>query len=268
MVVTAHQNDLVLDRKSIDRIGYEPNLYDFIENGSGSSIESELNERIETPFSKSLAWTKIESGNAARLDMADGLSIYGFAQHLLRRNLAALCFMKKRHADFLAGKMADFTEEEREIHQYIEEISGGPHTLFREGALETLLPEDAFAANVMICQSPVPFRTSTNPTLAISYPGRDSIFGEMFNSLRTWWLPLDRHWGAFIVVGGPAGFTKEEVSEDFARVLNRQYLSQLTLGNARYMIADDPFLEADLEWAGFAFEHSTTRGFRYRLRSD
>ena len=28
--------------------------------------------------------------------------------------------------------------------------------------------------------------------------------GAMLNSLRTWWLALDRHWGTFIIADHPA----------------------------------------------------------------
>jgi hypothetical protein len=267
VTIEAHQNVLVLGRKSIDQIGYEPNLHDFVENGDSGSIENNLNKTIETPFSNNRTWKKIESGNAVSLDLADGVSIYGFARHLQRRNLATLRFIESRHADFINGSLGAFFDEEREMHQRIDEMPGGPHKLFRESALDTMLPLDADLIGVMICRSHVPLRTSTNPTLMVSYPGGNSIFGEMFNSLRTWWLPLDRCWGAFIVLGGPAGFSTTEMPEDCARVLNRLYLTQLRHGEARYMIADDPFLEPDLEWAGFAFEQRTTHGFRYRLRS-
>jgi hypothetical protein len=266
MTVEAHRNSLVLDRKSIDRIGYEPNLHDFVEDSARGSIEGALNDTIETPFSSGRTWGKIESGNAETLDAGDGLSIYGFAQHLQRRNLATLRFMEARHARFLAGDFREFTEEERAMHQGIEEMPGGPHRVFREGALDTMLPNDANSINVMVCRSPVPFRTSTNPTLMVSYPGRVSVFGEMFNSLRTWWLSLDRHCGAFVVAGGPPGFSNSAVTEEVIRMVNQIYLTQLRHGNARYMIADDPFLEADLEWAGYAFEKHTTHGFRYRAR--
>jgi hypothetical protein len=86
----------------------------------------------------------------------------------------------------------------------------------------------------------------------------------MFNSLRTWWLTLDRHWGALIIAGGPSGFSVGAVPADLARLINRQYLVQLLAGNARYMLADDGLLAEDLEWAGFSFERQTARGFRFQ----
>ena len=130
--------------------------------------------------------------------------------------------------------------------------------------MDSLLPADADVINVIVCQTPNRLRSSTNPTVTISYPGRKSIFGAMFNSLRTWWITLDRHWGAFIVAGGPSGFSLNLITPELTRVVNRQYLTQFLHGDARYMLADDDFIATDLDWAGFVFDQKTTRGSRYR----
>jgi hypothetical protein len=266
-VVERHRNVLVADRKSIDWIGFEDGLHDFVENGVEGSIESTLNKTIESPFSGSQTWAKIESGNFAALDALDGLSIYGFALHLQRRNLATHRFLRHEHARFLNGALRDLTDDERDMHQWLAETPDGAHRLFREGAVDTLLPEDASAINVMVCHAPIPFRSSTNPTLIVSQPGKESVFGAMFNSLRTWWLTLDRHWGAFIIAGGPPGFSSQAVEPAVARIINRRYLVQMLHGDARYMLGDDPERESDLAWAGFVFQQRTTRGFRYRAES-
>lgn len=266
-IVERHRDILVADRKSIDRIGYEEGLHDFVEGGVAGSIEHSLNEMIETPFSDSGTWAKIESNGFAALDETDGLSIYGFARHLQRRNLATLHFMEREHMLFLDGKLSGLSEEEQEMHRWLAETPGGAHRLFREGALDTSLPDDAHAINVMLCQAPIPLRSSTNPTLVVSEPGRESVFGEMFNSLRTWWLTLDRHWGAFIVAGGPPGFSSHRVEPEVARVINRVYLVQLLHGSARYMLAEDSNLEDDFVWAGFELKQRTTKGFRYAADS-
>lgn len=265
MIVERHGDVLAADRKSIGSIGYEERLHDFVDDGTTRSVEAEINKTIETPFSKSETWEKIESGRFDSLNELDSLSIYGFARHLQRRNLNMLRFMGTENVRFIAGELRNLTDEERAMHEWIASNPGGAHLLFREGALDTMIPEDAPIINIMLCHSPILLRSSTNPTLMISVPGRKSVFGEMFNSLRTWWLTLDRHWGVFIIAGGPPGFTKNDMPEDAARLVNRQYFTQLTHGDARYILADDPFLESDLEWAGYGFEQRTTHGFRYRL---
>lgn len=265
MVLERHRDVVVADRKSIESIGYEERLHDYDDNGSPASIERALNRAIETPFSESPTWLKISSGNCASFDESDRLPLYGFARHLQLRNHEMLRFIEMQHARFLAGELEDeLTDDERDMHAWIAADPGGAHKLFRAGAMETMLPADASEISVTICQVPIALRSSTNPAVRLSHPGRDSVFGATFNSLRTWWLALDRHWGAFIVAGGPAGFGIEAAPSDFARVVNRQYLVQFLEGNARYMLADDAFLGEDLEWAGFTFAQRTTRGFRYR----
>lgn len=267
-VLERHRDILIADRKSIDGIGYEERLHDYVYDGAPASIEGDLNKVIETPFSSSPTWSKISSGNCASLDASDRLPIYGFAQHIQRRNLETLRFIDAEHARFLAGELdGDLSDEERDMHEWMTASLGGAHALFRAGALETMLPADADAIKVMVCRASIAFRTSTNPAVVISHPGQDSVFGEMFNSLRTWWLTLDKHWGAFIIAGGPSGFSIREVPVEVARVVNRQYLVQFIKGGARYLLADDDFVGLDLEWAGFAFEQRTTRGFRYRAAS-
>jgi hypothetical protein len=265
MVLERHRDVVVANRKSIESIGYEERLHDYDDNGVSASIEDGLNKAIETPFSKNTTWLKIRAGNCASLDESDRLPLYGFARHLQLRNLETLRFIETQHTRYLTGDLEDeLTVEERDMHAWIASDPGAAHELFRAGAMETMLPADASAINVIVCKTPIALRSSTNPAIRLSHPGNDSIFGAMFNSLRAWWLTLDRHWGAFIVAGGPSGFSAEAVPPDLARLVNRQYLVQLLEGSARYMLADDEFLDEDLEWAGFTPSQRTARGFRYR----
>ena len=130
--------------------------------------------------------------------------------------------------------------------------------------MDTSLPPDAHAINVMVCYSPIALRSSTNPTLLISTPGRQSVFGSFFNDLRTWWLTLDRYWGVFIIAGGPPGFSNLPMPAGAARVINRQYLVQHQNSlSVRYLVADDELLDEDLAWAGYRFEQRTTHGARW-----
>jgi hypothetical protein len=197
MVLERHRDIVVADRKSINRIGYEEGLHDYDGNGAPVSIEGELNKVIETPFSTGPTWSKISSGNCAKLDQSDRLPLYGFARHLQRRNIEMLRFIETEQARFLAGDLdGDLSDEEREMHEWIAASPGSAHMLYRAGAMDTMLPGDASGIGVIVCQAPIALRTSTNPTVVFSHPGRESVFGAMFKSLRTWWLPLERHWGS------------------------------------------------------------------------
>ncbi|NMN06723.1 MULTISPECIES: DUF4238 domain-containing protein [unclassified Novosphingobium] len=267
-VVERHGDVLAIDRKSIDRIGYEDALHDYVENGVAGSIEGPINHVIETPFSKGPTWKKIVEGQSAALSDADKVPIYGFARHLQRRNLETLRFIEAESTRFTGGHLdADLDEDEREMHAWIAASADHAHALFREGAMDTTIPADADTIKVMVCHSPVPFRTSTNPTLMISAPGRQSVFGAVFNDLRTWWLTLDRTCGAFIIAGGPPGLSHSTMPPDAARMINRQYLVQHANSmTVRYLLADDPYLDDDLRWAGYGFDRTTTHGARWQKR--
>lgn len=269
MVLEQHRDVLVADRKSIDRVGYEEALHDYDDDSGPASIEGDLNRLIETPFATSATWSKISSGASDTLSTKDKLPIYMFARHLQRRNLETLRFIETEHARVRAeGFDAEIDGEERDMHRWIEASADGAHALFRQGAIDIMPPADASAINVMICRSPIALRTSTNPTLIFSHPGEDSVFGPFFKSLRTWWLTLDRQWGAFVVAGGPPGFSNNSLPLDAARVINQRYLVQHQNSlSVRYLIADDDYLAGDLEWAGYRHEQRTTRGFRYRKAS-
>ena len=257
---------VVSDRKSIDRIGYEDRLYDYSDGGASASIEGELNLAIETPFAGSETWSKISSGAWESLGIQDRLPLYGFARHLQRRNLETLRFIEAQDARFRANDHdPDMPDEERAMHAWIASSPDNAHALFRDGAVDTTLPEDAHAINVMVCRSPIALRTSTSPAVRISDPGRESAPGPFINLLRTWWLALDRQCGAFIVAGGPPGFSNSLMPADAARVINRQYLVQLLNSRwVRYMIGDDEFLDDDLAWAGYTLAAGTTHGHRWQ----
>lgn len=125
MTLERHGRMLAADRKSIVSIGYEEGLHDFEEDGVSRSVEGEINKVIETPFSASRTWGKIENGACADLTASDSLPIYGFARHLQRWNLATLRFMEAENARFRAGELTDLTAEERAMHERLANTPGG-----------------------------------------------------------------------------------------------------------------------------------------------
>lgn len=195
----------------------------------------------------------------------NALIVISCATRSIVRNLETLRFIEQQRERFAAGELEDeLTDEERAMHEWLAADPDAAHALFRSGAMETLLPSDASQINVMVCHSRVGMRTSTNPAIRVSFPGIGSIHGPMFDTLRTWWLSLDKHWGAFIVLGGPPGFSSGSVDGDVIRVINRSYLTQFLEGGARYLIAEDSYIAEDLRWAGFERNGSSER-FTRRL---
>lgn len=265
-VLERHRDIVSADRKSIDRIGYEKRLHDYELDGRSASIERVLNEAIEDPFSKSSTWQKITDGRFRELGEEDRLPLYGFARHLQVRNIEMLRFIENQSRRFLRGELdAELTDDERDMHQWIASNPDAAHELFRAGALATTLPADAGSVTVMVCEAPIPLRSSTNPTVTLSHPGGRSPFAAIFGGIKTWWLPLDHLWGTLILGSGSPDLVITEIPTNAVRLINRCYTAQLLEGGARYMIADDELLEEDLRWAGFRFDARTTRGFRYRV---
>jgi hypothetical protein len=155
MVIERHRDVLVADRKSINYVGYEEGLLDYLEEGKPASVESEMNQMIETPFSSSPTWSKIKAGACDSLSDRDKLPIYMFARHLQRRNRETLRFIETENAPVQAeGFAADFSEEECDIYRWIAASTGGAHALFRDDALNMMLPADAGGINVIVCRSP------------------------------------------------------------------------------------------------------------------
>jgi len=266
-ILERHRDAISADRKSIDRIGYEERLHDYQSDGRSASIEGVLNKAIETPFSKSSTWRKIVTGHCAELREEDRLPLYGFARHLQLRNVQMLRFIESQSRRFLAGELdAELTQEERDMHLWISSTPGAAHELFRAGVLATSLPADAASVTVMVCEAPIPLRSSTNPTITLSHPGSPSPFSAIFGASRTWWLPLNCQWGTLIIATGSAAFSICALPIEPVQLINRYYVTQLLEGDARYTIANDQFIEEDLRWAGFALAPQPASGSRYRAR--
>ena len=69
--VAKHGHVAVWAKRSIKSLGYERDLYVSLRNGVPVSVETIINERIETPISESDTWQKIASGRSDALDETD-----------------------------------------------------------------------------------------------------------------------------------------------------------------------------------------------------
>lgn len=66
--VMKHGPIAVWAKRSIERLGFERDLYVHLRRGVPVSVETTINKRIETPISKSDTWAKIVAGRADALD--------------------------------------------------------------------------------------------------------------------------------------------------------------------------------------------------------
>jgi hypothetical protein len=83
--VTKHGSIAVWAERSIDRLGFERDLYVHFRGGVPISVEDTINKRIETPISKSDTWAKITSGRTDALDRSDKPILYALIRHLEAR---------------------------------------------------------------------------------------------------------------------------------------------------------------------------------------
>jgi hypothetical protein len=85
---------------------------------------------------------------------------------------------------------------------------------------------------------------------------------------KAWWLPLTSYCGALITLDTPfPQLSHIDMGDDTVRALNRMYLTQLVASlSVRYCIADDEFLELDLDWLGYDLVQRSKMGFRYKRR--
>jgi Protein of unknown function (DUF4238) len=268
MTLEKRGNFVVYDCKSIRAIGYQDSLHDVTGTHGFKTIENALNRAVETPFSQGRTWTKIRAGQCIALDETDLIPLYGFARHLMWRNADTLRFIEAENNRYKTGELnGKISRSEHEMHNWLASSNISSKSLFHIGALDRSIPPDSADIGMMVCRSPIPLRSSTNPTLTVSFPGNKSAFGDMFSALRTWWLSLDRSWGIFIVAGGPPGFSQMELPLDTAIMINRLYLVQQQHESAsRFLIAEDDFLVDDLDWAGYKLESRTQRIVRFRKR--
>ncbi|MCI1271657.1 MAG: DUF4238 domain-containing protein [Sphingobium sp.] len=265
--------DIVAERKSISRIGYEEKLHDYEFKGEKRSIEGTINDQIETPFTQGSTWRKVTSGRTAELDETDIEPLYGLIHHLQRRNLEALRFIEMEQARIRRhGFSADDTEEERAMHAALAAHPDAVRAFFHEGILqEAPYLDDAAELGMLVYRTGLRLRTSTNPVIAIGLPGEEAGRKRANgDAARAWWLPLTPHCGVVMTLGASfTGHSNAAIPDDSAQGLNRHYLVQLLQAlSVRYVLAEDQHIESDLKWAGYRIEVRTNQGFRYRKPRD
>lgn len=270
-VLRRHEPFLVADRKSIAQMGYEEDLHALHAGKGALNLEGVISKTIETPFSSSPTWTKIASGNVRSLDASDRRALYAFNTHLQTRNLEALRFLEKMQARIReSGFPPDFTQEERDMHTAIASDPDGVRAFFLMGAIRPLGTIDRSAeGSVLICHTKLRLRTTTCPPLPMGVPPTYSNADPSdVDGPKAWWLPLTPYCGALITRGTPfAELAHMDIEDDAVRMFNRRYLVQLREGlSVRYCLADDVYLDVDLDWAGYDLVTRSKMVSRYERR--
>ena len=252
-------------QRSIAGVGFEPDLYVHLQNGNPVTVESRINERLETPISKSDTWAKIVSGRTDALDRSDKAILYALIRHLEVRTphyLATARELAKHAASYDSG--IPFTEEERDMYAFLRANPNHENMMFNMMSTSLDWTEESFAgAGLSIFRSPIPLRSSTIPVLAVGAPEdpalRLPLPGMVPYQLV---LTLNRNTIAILVLADfDDAFMNSEIDVAIARAFNRRFACQFSyFEKVRHLITDkDDDLITDMTWAPYDLVKETER---------
>jgi hypothetical protein len=269
--VSKHGPIAVWSQRSIERMGFERDLYVHLDHGIPISVESAINARIENPISKSDAWAKITSGRADTLDRSDKPILYALMRHLEVRT---------PHFMAMAGELANlaakpdaipFTEEERAMYAT---MRANPDLAKAHlNAMSATLAWSASAyrgAALAIFRSPIPLRSSSAPAMVTGAPAHPALRLDL-PGMQPYqlMLTLNKTTIASLVIGDfDDAFCNIEVDIDVARGFNRHFVMQFAFfDHVRHLITDRHELSKDMTWAHFDMTEETERKITFKKRS-
>ncbi|MGA8495555.1 MAG: DUF4238 domain-containing protein [Xanthobacteraceae bacterium] len=259
-------------QRSIAGVGFERDLYVHLQNGTPVSVESRINEKVETPISKSDTWAKIVSGRTDALDRSDKAILYALIRHLEVRTphyLATARELTEHAASSDSG--IPFAEEEFEMYAFLRANPNHESIMFNMMSTSLDWTEESFAgAGLSIFRSPIPLRSSTIPVLAIGAPeypaSRLPLPGTVPYQLV---LTLNRNTIATLVLADfDDAFINSEIDVVVARAFNRRFACQFSyFEKVRHLITDKgDDLITDMTWAPYDLVKKTERKIIFRRR--
>lgn len=270
--VAKHGPLAVWAKRSIQRLGFERDLYVHLRGGVPVSVESAINKQIETPISKSDTWAKIVSGRTDALDRSDKPILYALIRHLQARTphyLATAMELARLAAYPDSG--IPFTDEEREQYAFLRADPDRAKAAFNFMSASLLWTEKSFTgAGLSIFRSPVPLRSTTTPVLSIRAPAHPALRlplpGMVPYQLV---LTLNKTTIASLVLADfDDAFVNIEIGVDVARGFNRHFVGQFAhFEHVRYLITDRHDLAADMTWAPYELVEDTERKVAFRRRA-
>jgi len=259
-------------KRSIERIGFERDLYVHLRGGVPVSVESAINKRIETPISKSDTWAKIVSGRTDALDRSDKPILYALIRHLEARTPHYLATTMEL-ARLAAAPNSDipFTYEERERYAYLRANPDRAKTAFNLMSASLRWTEASFTgAALSIFRSPIPLRSSTTPVLSIPAPAHRALRLPLPGMVPYQFvLTLNRTTIASLVLADfDDAFVNTEISAEVARGFNRYFVGQFArFEHVRHLITDRHDLAVDMTWAPYDLVADTERKVSFRRRT-
>jgi hypothetical protein len=141
------------------------------------SVETLINNRIETPISQSDTWAKIASGRTDAIDRADKAILYALIRHLEARSPHYFATtMELAHLANSRDNDIPFSEDEYEQYAAFRTHPEKAKEIFNLMALSLEWTEKNFmGSGLAIFRSPIPLRSSSIPVMSIKAPYHPSL---------------------------------------------------------------------------------------------
>lgn len=167
----------IWSQRSIERMGFERDLYVHTRKGVPVSVETRIGQDIETPISRSETWDKIMNGHAEALDASDKPVLYALFRHLEARTPHAFQTMME-----LAAASSDpenrmrFTDEERSLYARFLADPEWARAFFnmRSSSMEWAIG-NYHCARIRVYRSPIPVKSSSTPVYTMGLPHHERL---------------------------------------------------------------------------------------------
>lgn len=259
--------------RSIDGIGYEENFYAHTEGNERVSVETLINEQVETPISRSDTWHKIASGRTDLLDNSDRAILFALIRHLHNRTphyqatIGELAEMAER-----GDSSIPFTEEEQEMYAEMRADPSFAKAFLNWTAASPQWSEASYRSSfIAIYRTPIALYTSTTPVHTIPAPAHSAMDLQLPGTIpHQYLLPLNPTTMATLVTGNFDGaFFNEKVEEIHARAFNRQYVAQFAkFPYVRHLIANRNHLIEDICWSPYELVSDSPLKIVFRRREN
>jgi Protein of unknown function (DUF4238) len=271
ITVAKHGAVAVWAERSIQNIAYERDFYVHTIGSIPISVETEINQRIETPLSRSDTWTKIVSGRTDALDASDKPILYALIRHLEARTPHYEATMNE-----LAGlaespdSKIPFTAEERDHFAFLSAHRAQAKAMFNAMAATLRWTENAYkSAGMAVLRSPIRLRSSTIPVIAIPAPPHPALSLPLPGMVPyTLVLTLNPFTLLSLTLGDFDGeFLNQQIDQQTALGFNRHFVAHFAhFPQVRHLLAGRENLVDDMAWAHFQLVRDDQQKMTFRRR--
>ncbi|MGL4488704.1 MAG: DUF4238 domain-containing protein [Rhizobiaceae bacterium] len=261
----------VWQESSIKSIAYETDFYVHQENGAPVSVETKINENIESPLSASDTWRKIVEGRVSDLDSTDRPILYALVRHLEVRTphyfqtAKELCVL----SEMPDSGMAFSAEEQGLYYSFNSNPSLLKATLNSRATDGSWAENDFRSCSISILRTAGPVFACTTPVHSIKLPSTTLLRSvQMGLDPVGYLLPLTPNCYVLLVLGDFDGyFANKQIGSDLEFVFKRHIVGQFSYWPIiEHMICPSEDLVEHLNWAGFDLIQDTPNKISFMRR--